>query len=116
MNTQELVAEAKASIPTITCEEYQELRNSGAEHALLDVREQDEWEAGHIEGALHIPRGLLEFKIAEVQPDKQKLTIVQCASGGRSALCTQTLQKLGYTNVKNLEGGYTRYCEVAKSN
>jgi len=87
------------------------MRKAGIEHVLLDVRERDEWDAGHIEGATHLPRGLVEFKIGDVVPDKSALIITQCASGGRSALCAQALHKLGYTNVKNLEGGYTEYCK-----
>lgn len=115
LSAQDLVAEAKASVPSISCEEYISLRGSGAEHVLIDVREQDEWDAGHIENAIHIPRGFLEFKIADSVPEKSKLVVVQCASGGRSALCAQTLQKMGYTNVKNLEGGYTAYCQATKA-
>ncbi|GMU25966.1 sulfurtransferase [Patescibacteria group bacterium] len=107
---QDLVAEAKAKIPPITCEEYRAISDAGEDHTLIDVREQDEWDKGHIEGAMHIPRGVLEFKIGEVVPDKQKFIVLQCASGGRSALCGEQLQKLGYTNVKNLEGGYIAWC------
>jgi len=109
---QELVAEAKKEVDSISCEEYNELRDGNMPHTLIDVREQDEWEAGHIEGAIHIPRGLIEFKIGEAVPDKDSLIVVQCASGGRAALCGQALKKIGYTNVKNLEGGYTEYCKI----
>lgn len=107
---QELVAEAKARVPVITCQEFRAMRDAGEDVTLIDVREQDEWDAGHIEGATHISRGVLEFKIGEAVPDKSKLIVVQCASGGRAALCGEQLQKLGYTNVKNLEGGYKAWC------
>lgn len=109
---QELVAQAKAEVPSISCEEYRALRDAGTSHALIDVREKDEFDAGHIDGAMNIPRGLLEFKIGEAVPDKSELIIVQCASGGRAALCGQALQKLGYANVKNLEGGYQEWCKA----
>ncbi len=106
---EEMVNEAKASVPSITTEEYRAMRDAGEDHILLDVREKDEYDAGHIEGSLHIPRGLVELKIEEHVPNKNTNIVVHCASGGRSALCTQTLMKLGYTNVKNLEGGYKKW-------
>jgi rhodanese-related sulfurtransferase len=114
MTAQDLVAQAKSEVAKISCQEYMAMREKGAPHMLIDVREQNEWDAGHIEGAIHIPRGLLEFKIAEAAPDKQAPIVVQCATGGRSALCGQALTKMGYTNVTNLEGGYKGYCEVKK--
>ena len=110
VTVQELVSQAKSEVPAITCEEFDALKTSNNPYILLDVREEDEWNAGHIDGAIHIPRGFLEFKISEAVPQKDALIIVQCASGGRSALCGQALQKMGYTNVKNLEGGYAAYC------
>lgn len=110
---QDLVAEAKQVVPAITCEEFLELSKKGETPTVIDVREKDEWEAGHIEGAIHIPRGFLEFKIAEAVPDKDAPIVVQCASGGRSALCGEALIKMGYTHVKNLEGGYKQYCGAA---
>lgn len=108
---QEMVAEAKERVPGITCQELQQLTDEERPHTLIDVREPDEWEAGHIEGAVHIPRGVLEFKIEKLVPDKDSLVIVQCASGGRAALCGAVLQEMGYANVKNLEGGYNEYCK-----
>lgn len=107
---QELVAEAKRGVPAISCDEYKALRAAGVPHTLIDVRERDEWDAGHIDGAVHVPRGILEFKVGDVVPGKDALIITQCASGGRSALCAQALLKLGYANVKSLEGGYAAYC------
>lgn len=112
MTVQDLVAQAKSEVPMISCADYMAMQEKGDAHTLIDVREQSEWDAGHIEGAVHIPRGLLEFKIAEVVKDKQAPIVVQCATGGRAALCGQSLAKLGYTNVKNLDGGYTGYCAV----
>ena len=114
MSAQDLVGEAKKGLPSISCEDFLAIRDSGEPYTLIDVREEDEWDAGHIEEAVHIPRGLLEFKVADIVPDKNAPIITQCASGGRSALCAQTLIKMGYTNVRNLEGGYTGYCEAVK--
>ena len=109
LTAQDLVAQAKAEVPEISYQEYQALQEQQKEPVLIDVREQDEWDAGHIDGAVHIPRGFLEFKIEQTVPDKNTLVIVQCASGGRAALCGQALHKMGYGNVKNLKGGYLEY-------
>ena len=108
---QELSQEAMTNVPSISCEEYKKLRADGTPHVFLDVREQDEWDAGHVEGAVHIPRGFLEFKIEAAVPDKAVKIILCCAKGARAALAGETLQKMGYTDVEFLKGGYTEYCE-----
>lgn len=113
LTAQDLVAQAKAEVPAISAHDYKDLRKRGDEHVLIDVRERDEWDAGHIDDAIHIPRGFLEFKIEQAVPDKNAEIVVHCASGGRSALSVQALRKMGYLNVKNLEGGYTEYCKTA---
>jgi len=90
------------------------MRENGDDHVLLDVREQEEWDTGHLESAVHIVRGFLEFKVEEAIPNKSQLIVICCAKGGRSALAAATLQKIGYVNVKYLEGGYSGYCEDLK--
>lgn len=97
---------------TISCEEYKQLQESGEAHVLLDVREQDEWDGGHIEGAIHLPIGLVEATAHTVLPDKESRLIVHCMLGGRSAKACEVLKKLGYTNITNLDGGYLGYCEL----
>jgi rhodanese-related sulfurtransferase len=77
-----------------------------AELHLLDVREPDEWQAGHIAGAQHIPLGQLRERLAEVPKDKTILAV--CRSGGRSESAARGLRTLGYT-VENLEGGVTAW-------
>jgi sulfur-carrier protein adenylyltransferase/sulfurtransferase len=77
------------------------------EPAFLDVRERDEWEEGHIPGAVWIPRGNLEGRIEQTLPDRERPIVVYCAGGSRSAFATRTLQELGYTSVVNLAGGFT---------
>jgi rhodanese-related sulfurtransferase len=113
MTAQDIVAQAKEEVPAISCADYLAMRDRKEPHTLIDVREKDEWNKGHIEGAIHIPRGVLEFKIGSVAPQMDAPLVVQCASGGRAALCGQALRKMGYTNVKNLEGGYDAYCKAA---
>ncbi|HZU20247.1 MAG TPA: molybdopterin-synthase adenylyltransferase MoeB [Gaiellaceae bacterium] len=73
----------------------------------LDVREQDEWQEGHIPGAVHVPRGFLESRIENVAPDKDAPLVVYCAGGNRSAFAAKSLQELGYTNAHSLVGGIT---------
>src|SRR5581483_1652178 len=73
----------------------------------LDVRERDEWEEGHIPGAVHVPRGFLESRIEQVAPDRGQRVVVYCAGGSRSAFAAKSLQELGYENVVSLAGGFT---------
>src|SRR5215213_9318140 len=75
---------------------------------IVDVREQHEWEAGHIPGAVHVPRGHLESRIEGVAPDRSGKVILYCASGQRSALAADTLEQLlGYEDVASVNGGFT---------
>ncbi len=73
----------------------------------VDVREQDEWQEGHLPGAIHVPRGNLESRIETAAPDKGQPVILYCASASRSAFAAKTLAELGYTNVHSLAGGFT---------
>jgi molybdopterin/thiamine biosynthesis adenylyltransferase/rhodanese-related sulfurtransferase len=73
----------------------------------VDIREQDEWDEGHIPGALHVPRGNLESRIEGLVPDHDRELVVYCAGGSRSAFGAKSLGELGYTNVVSLAGGYT---------
>jgi molybdopterin/thiamine biosynthesis adenylyltransferase/rhodanese-related sulfurtransferase len=74
--------------------------------AFIDVRERDEWEEGHIPGAVHVPRGNLESRIESAVPDRSREVILYCASGSRSAFAAKTLAELGYTDVASLAGGF----------
>jgi sulfur-carrier protein adenylyltransferase/sulfurtransferase len=71
----------------------------------VDVREADEWEQGHLPGAVHVPRGNLESRIERVAPDKSQPVVLYCAVGSRSAFSAKTLSELGYTDVHSLAGG-----------
>jgi len=111
-DAQVMVADAKTRITEISVEELRAKIDKEEDFILLDVREPDEFEEGHIPGAINIPRGLLEFRIANTEfggmdaPDKGKELIIYCKMGGRSALATESLLKLGYKNSKNLAGGW----------
>lgn len=101
-----IVAEkgGKAMYEQITPEEAKEIMDSGEEHIILDTREQDEFDEGHIPGAILIPYTEIENKAEEMLPDKDKLILVYCRSGRRSKIAAESLSKLGYTNVKEFGG------------
>ena len=104
----EMIRKVKSEIREISPEEAS--ARSG-QAVFVDVREADEWEKGHLPGALFIPRGFLELRIEEKVPDKASEVIVYCAGGTRSALGARALQDLGYTNVASMSGGFGRWKE-----
>ena len=101
----ELLEQVKAEISEIDAAEAQSLTGDGT--LFVDVRERDEWEEGHLPGAVHVPRGFLEQRIEQLAPDREAPIVLYCAGGSRSAFAAKSLQELGYTNVVNLAGGYT---------
>ena len=94
----------KAMYEQITAEEAKKIMDSGEEHIVLDAREQDEFDGGHIAGAILIPYTEIENKAEEMIPDKDKLILVYCRSGRRSKIASESLVKIGYTNVKEFGG------------
>jgi molybdopterin/thiamine biosynthesis adenylyltransferase/rhodanese-related sulfurtransferase len=102
----ELLQQVKAEIDEIGASRARELLSEG-DAAAVDVRERDEWEEGHIPGAVHIPRGSLEGRIENAVPDRSQAVVVYCAGGSRSAFAARTLEELGYENVTSLAGGFT---------
>ncbi len=102
---QQLVANAKQNITEISPEEAAEKAARGEAH-LIDVREADEWQEGHAANAEHMSRGTIEIEIEEKFPEPDAPIICYCGGGGRSALAAESLQKMGYTNVKSLAGGF----------
>ena len=88
----------------ITPEDDKKIMDSVEEHIILDTREQDEFDEGHIPGAILIPYTEIENRAKEMLPDKDKLILVYCRSGRRSKIAAESLSKLGYTNVKEFGG------------
>jgi rhodanese-related sulfurtransferase len=102
---EKLVENAKKNITEIRpTDAAEKLKSSGA--LIVDVREQDEWDEEHIPDAIHLSRGTLELDIEEKVPDLNTTIITHCGGGGRSALAAESLQKMGYKNVRSLEGGF----------
>jgi rhodanese-related sulfurtransferase len=105
MTPHEMVVEAKAQIKEIdTAAAQQQL----GKRVIIDVREYDEYVASHLPGAINIPRGVLEFKIGMVPECAKKdgAFLIYCRTSGRAALSAVQLQKLGYTNVISMNGGF----------
>ncbi len=101
----DLVVEAKSQIKEVSPAEAQALMTK---RTIIDVREYDEYAAGHLPGAINIPRGVLEFKIGTVGEcaDKGKPYLVYCRTSGRAALSTVQLQRIGYADVISMAGGF----------
>ena len=102
----EFIKHVKSQIKEVDPSEVQEHLGNGV--VLVDVRESDEWSAGHLPGAKHVPRGHLESRIEGAAADRSSRVILYCASGNRSALAARTLREdLGYEHVESMRGGYT---------
>ena len=99
-----LVAEAKKNVTEISPEEAR-TRLENSEAVVIDVREQEEWEEEHIPNAIHLSRGTIELEIEEKISDPNAVIICHCGGGGRSALAAESLQKMGYKNVRSMAGG-----------
>ncbi len=100
-----IVDDAKSRVRELTVEETRKKLESGKAR-LIDVREESEWEAGHALGAQHIGKGVIERDIEQKVPDKNSELILYCGGGFRSALSADNLQKMGYTNVASMSGGW----------
>jgi rhodanese-related sulfurtransferase len=99
-----LVNEAKSRIKQVDIAEYQKMPRNG--HVLIDVREDREWAEGHAAGAIHLSKGVIERDIESEIPDKSTTMVLYCGGGFRSALTAAEVQKMGYTNVISLDGGW----------
>ncbi len=104
-----IVNDAKSRVKEIDIEKYQAMKQSGDPHVLIDVREDNEWQAGHAAGALHLSKGIIERDIETKVPDRDAKLVLYCGGGFRSALAADNLQKMGYTNAISLDGGWRAY-------
>ena len=99
-----LVDDAKSRIKQLNINEYRQLPRES--HLLIDTREDNEWAAAHAAGAVHLSKGIIERDIETKVPDKSAKVVLYCGGGYRSALVADSLQKMGYTNVVSLDGGW----------
>jgi molybdopterin/thiamine biosynthesis adenylyltransferase/rhodanese-related sulfurtransferase len=102
----ELLNQVKTEIDEISSSSAQARLDQPGLPLFLDVREQDEWQEGHLPGAVHVPRGNLESRIEALVPDKSREIVVYCAGGSRSAFAAKSLAELGYENVLSMAGGF----------
>jgi phage shock protein E len=100
----QLAADAKSHIREVSAAEASQEQANGA--VLIDVREREEFENGHAKGAVHLSKGVVELKIEETLPNLSTPIICYCGGGSRSALAADNLQKMGYTNVASMAGGF----------
>ncbi len=109
---EKLICDAKKNITEISPNETAAEAKSGAA-VIIDVREKDEWDEEHIPDAIHLSRGTVELEIEERIPDTDAMIICHCGGGGRSALAAESLQKMGYTNVRSMAGGFKAWKAAA---
>lgn len=106
---EELFSQAKEQVPETGVAETSSLVDSASPPVLIDVREKNEWDEGHLPGARHVPRGYLELRIESAVPQRDTPILLYCAGGTRSVLAARTLQEMGYTDVSSMKGGYTAW-------
>lgn len=107
-----LVQDAKSRIRETTPEEVRRRQERGDDFRFVDVREDAEWARGHAEGATHLGKGVIERDVEKRIPKKDDEVILYCGGGFRSALAADALQKMGYTNVVSMDGGWKRWGEL----
>ena len=101
-----IVDDAKARIQEITPQETLAMQERGEAFVLVDTREESEWAHGHIAGAVHVGKGVIERDIEALIPDVNTPIVLYCGGGFRSALAADNLQKMGYTNVRSMAEGW----------
>lgn len=106
---QDMLDAAKSVIKEVTIQDVKDMLDGGQKPVLLDVRAREEYEPGHLQDAVHVPRGVLELEVETHIPDKSRPVVVYCAGGVRSALAAQTLIEMGYRDVASMLGGYDEW-------
>ena len=104
-----IAADAKSRIRECTVADVAAKRAAGETFSFVDVREESEYAAGHAAGAVHISKGVMERDIETKIPDPKTPIVLMCGGGFRSALAADTLQKMGYTNVLSMDGGWAAW-------
>lgn len=108
----DLVAEAKTRVREVTVEDVMQMQGKADGTVYVDVREDREWLAGRMPGAVHIGRGVLEATVQHVLPDPSTPIVLYCAGGNRSALAADVMHAMGYTNVASMIGGIRAWMQA----
>jgi rhodanese-related sulfurtransferase len=106
-----IVADAKTRVKECTVDEVKQRLDAGEQFVLVDVREESEYAAGHLPGAVHLSKGVIERDVEAKVPDPVTPLVLYCGGGFRSALAADNLQKMGYTNVISMDGGWRGWTE-----
>ena len=106
-----LVQDAKSRVKQFSIDEFLARLQAGERYILLDVREDSEWAQGHLPSAHHMSKGVIERDIERAIPEQDTPIVLYCGGGFRSALTADNLQKMGYTNVASLDGGWRGWTE-----
>ena len=106
-----IVEDAKTRVRETTVDEIRSRLDRGDKFLLVDVREESEWAKDHLPGAIHMGKGVIERDVEEKIPDKAAPLVLYCGGGFRSALAADNLQKMGYTNVISMDGGFRGWRE-----
>ncbi|MCD1124652.1 hypothetical protein LPW36_01150 [Jinshanibacter sp. LJY008] len=109
---EQLCEAARQNVHEVSVRQVKEMMDKGTIPLVLDVREESEFQKDHIPGAKHLGRGVLERDIETVVPDKATPLVLYCGGGYRSALAAESIQKMGYTNVLSMDGGYRGWNEA----
>ena len=107
-----IVNDAKSRIQEADFREVKQWMDNRQEITLVDVREESEWARGHLPGAVHMGKGVIERDIEGAFPDKDSRLVLYCGGGFRSALAADNLQQMGYTNVVSMDGGWRGWTEA----
>jgi rhodanese-related sulfurtransferase len=107
-----LVQDAKKNVKETNVADVKRRGDAGEKFVLVDVREDNEWANGHLPGAVHLGKGIIERDIVQRVPDANAKIILYCGGGFRSALAAENLQKMGYTNVESMDGGWRGWVEA----
>jgi rhodanese-related sulfurtransferase len=108
---QDLIDEAKQQIEEVSPEDVRDMLARQDKAVFLDVREPNEWNLGHVPGAIHLPRGHLESKIEGLVERDQRVVVI-CARGNRSALAALTMKQMGYENVASMARGMSGWSDI----
>src|SRR6202142_679226 len=109
-----LVNEAKKRVKETNVADVKRRLDAGEKFVLVDVREESEWARGHLPGAVHLGKGIIERDIEQRVTDSGTKLILYCGGGFRSALSADNLQKMGYTDVESMDGGWKGWLEAGK--
>jgi rhodanese-related sulfurtransferase len=108
----QIVNDARSRVKELNVQDVKQKLDRGEKFHLIDVREESEWNAGHMPGAQHIGKGVIERDIETKIPDTKAQIVLYCGGGYRSALAADALQKMGYTNVFSMDGGWRGWNEA----